>query len=291
MSLDPETLLQKSKQYETWLAISQNRIADALKMIPGKPAGKERHFFGLWKKKAATGPPLDTARQVAWEILSDKPAPAWVAPYSSLQEANEEFPEWICLLCALQHNGHYPHQMEALLQETLQWLRALIVEIKEKSNGYPRNPIAGYVWMNGATIRTWCDPVVEIFTSQENLADRANALQLKCQITGAIMGHYPQTLGPDMIAAAAALEAVGETTIPKGYYKAIISDFQPMADVIRAAPEEPVTEDDIATLQALLDAYEGLDRLEDTDAFPGERTFLMTILAAGVTAEPEEEEE
>ena len=66
------------------------------------------------------------------------------------------------------------------------------------------------------------------------------------------MGHYPQTLGPDMIAAAAALEVVGETAIPKGYYKAIISDFQPMADDIQAAPEEPVTEDDIDTLQAFL---------------------------------------
>jgi|GEM_PF-4604586 len=94
-----------------------------------------------------------------------------------------------------------------------------------------------------------------------------------------------------MIAAVSALEGVGETEIPKGYYKAIISDFQRMADDIRAAPEEPVTEDDIGTLQALLDAYEGLNRLEETDAFPGERAFLSAILAGGVTAEPEEEED
>jgi hypothetical protein len=289
MSLNLETLLQGSKQYETWLAIGQNRIADALKMIPGKPAGKKGNFFGLWKKKAATGPPMDPARQVAWEILSDKPAPGWVGPRSSLKEASEDFPEWICLLCVLQHNGHYPHQTEALLQETLDWLQALVVEIKEKSNGYPRNPIAGHVWKNSSTIRTWCDPLVKIFTLQENWSAKANALQLKCRITGSIMGHYPQTVGPDMIAAAAALEAVGETAIPKGYYKAIISDFQPMADVIRAAPEEPVTEDDIDTLQALVDAYEGLNRLEETDAFPSELAYLTTILARGVTAEPEEE--
>ena len=64
-----------------------------------------------------------------------------------------------------------------------------------------------------------------------------------------------------------------------------------MADDIQAAPEEPVTEDDIDTLQALLDAYEGLNRLEGTDAFAGERAILATILTKGVTAESEEEEE
>jgi|GEM_PF-3677138 len=182
MSLNLETLLQGSKQYETLLAIGQNRIADALKMIPGKPARKKGNFFVLWKKKAATGPALDPAWQVAWEILSDKPAPVGVAPCSSLKEASEDFPEWIRLLCALQHNGRYLHQTEVLLQETLHWLQALIVEIKDKSNGYPRNPIAGYVWMNSATIRTWCDPLVEIFTLQENLLDRANAFNSNARL-------------------------------------------------------------------------------------------------------------
>jgi hypothetical protein len=100
------------------------------------------------------------------------------------------------------------------------------------------------------------------------------------------MAHYPQTLGPDMIAAAIALEAVGETEIPKSYYQAIITDFQPRADDIRVATEEPVTEDDILTVGALLDAYDGLNRLDGTDAFRDERTFLIAIISRGVTAEP-----
>jgi hypothetical protein len=291
MSLNLETFLKGSKQYGTWLAISQNRIADALEMIPSKPSGKEWILFGLWKKKVAAGPLLDPARQVAGEILTGKRVTIESARWNNLTEAGEAFPEWMRLLCALQLNGYYPQQMKVLLKETLHWLEALVVEIKEKANGYPGNPIAGYVWMNGATIRTWCDPLVEIFARQENGRDRANALQLKCSITGAIMGHYPQTLGPDMIATAAALEAVGETAIPKGYYQAIISDFQPMADDIQTAPEEPVTEDDIDTLQALLDAYEGINRLEATDAFSTERAFLTTILARGVTAEEEEDDD
>jgi hypothetical protein len=289
MSLDLETLLQKSKQYETWLAISQNRITDALKMIPADPAVEKRSFFGLWKKKGATGAPLDPARQLAREVLTGRPTPAAGAPRTNLTEASEVFPEWICLLCALHHNGHYPQQTEALLEETLHWLQALVVEIREKANGYPSNPIAGHVWKNSSTIRSWCDPLVEIFTQQENRFGRASALQLKCRITGASMGHYPQTLGPDMIAAAAALEKIGDTAIPKGYYKAIISDFQPMADDHRTEPDYPVTQDDIRTLRALLEAYEGLNRLEGTDEFPDEQVFIMTILSKGVTAEPEEE--
>jgi hypothetical protein len=80
MSGNLETLLQKSKQDETWLAISQNRIADAVQLIPVQPVREERRFFGLWKKKAMTGPPLDPARQAAWDILSDKRGPVLEAP-------------------------------------------------------------------------------------------------------------------------------------------------------------------------------------------------------------------
>src|ERR1700754_53874 len=145
MRLNLETFLQKSKQYAIWLAISQNRIADAMQLISVRPALEERRFFGLWKKKAMTGPPLDPARQAARDILSDKRGPVLEAPRSNLQEASEAFPEWICLLCALQQSGHYPQQTEALLEETLRWLQALVGEIHEKANGYPRNPIAGSI--------------------------------------------------------------------------------------------------------------------------------------------------
>jgi len=151
--------------------------------------------------------------------------------------------------------------------------------------------IAGYVWMNGAIIREWCDFLAGLFEQGGDLVGKANALQLKCKITDAIMAHYPQTLGPDMIAAASALEAVGETEIPKGYYQGIITDFQPMADDIGANPEESVTEDDILTLEALRDAYDSLNRLDGTEVFQDERAFLMTIISRGVTAEPEGEKE
>jgi len=62
-------------------------------------------------------------------------------------------------------------------------------------------------------------------------------------------------------------------------------------DDFRMAPDYPVTEDDIRPLQALLEAYEGLNRLEGTDEFPDEQVFIMTVLSKGMTAEPEEEEE
>jgi hypothetical protein len=287
-SLEP--ILQGSKNYDTWLAISENRVKDALKMIPSESAGKGRSFLGLWKKKSARIA-LDPVRQVAWELLSGKLVPVLIAPTSKLKEAGEHFPEWIRLLCAVEYNGHFPEQTDILLQETLKWLQHLSGEVTEKASGYPRTPIAGYVWMNGAIIREWSDPLIDLFEQKGALTSKANALQLKCKITGAIMAHYPQTLGPDMIAAAAALEAVGETAIPKGYYKAIITDFQPMADDIRSAPEELVTDDDILTLTALLNAYEGLNGLEGIPAFPDERAFLASVIAKGVTAEPEEAED
>ena len=285
MSRDLASLLKGSKNYDTWLAIGENRIADALQTLGGVSAKEKKTFFDFWKKKV-TDPALDPAQQVAREFLSGKPEPLLVAPSSRLEEAGEHFPEWIRFCCVVQSNGHYQQATKILLQETLGWLGRLAEEVSEKAGDYPRTAIAGYVWMNGAIIREWCEPLAKFFEQRLDLAGKANTLQLKCKITGAIMAHYPQTLGPDMIVAASALEAVGEIEIPKGYYQAIITDFQPIADDIRAAPEEPVTEDDILTLEALRDAYEGLNRLDGTEAFQDEQTFLMTIIYRGVTAEP-----
>ena len=54
------------------------------------------------------------------------------------------------------------------------------------------------------------------------------------------MSHYPNILGPDMIEAAAAFEAIGETTLGRSYLDAILADFQPMMRLLQEQPDEQV---------------------------------------------------
>jgi hypothetical protein len=184
MNSNLELTLQGSKNYDTWLAISEDRVNDALKMIPNESAGKVSSFLGYWKKKP-TAATLDPVRLVAWQLFSGKLPSELTPPSGNLKEAGEHFPEWIRLLCVLQYNGHFPLQTDLLLMGTLKWLENLSGEISERADGYPSKPIAGYVWMNGAIVREWCDPLIALFEQKGALMGKANALQLKCKITGA----------------------------------------------------------------------------------------------------------
>ena len=283
------SLLKGSNNNELWQAIQAGRIEAALQLLGGAPADKTRRWFSFGKKEPPA-PVVGPVQQLARDLLSGKITDL-VAPTTTLTKAGDLFPEWVRFLWVLQDNGHYHAPMTSGLQATIPWLEQLAAEVSEKADGYPQKSIAAYIWRNGAILRKWCDPVAGLFQQQGKPQDRAKILQLKCQLTGAIMSHYPQTLGPDMIAAAAAWESVGETAIPQRYYQAIITDFQPLAEDIRAMAAEGVTEDGIQILQALRDAYDGWNRIQQAPAFAVERAWVETLLQKGVTASVEDEDD
>ena len=104
MSRNLASILKGSKNYDTWLAIGEGRIADALRILGGGSAEEKKTFLGFWKKKA-TGPALDPSQQIAKELLSGKQELLLVAPSSRLDAAGEHFPEWIRFCCVVQSNG------------------------------------------------------------------------------------------------------------------------------------------------------------------------------------------
>jgi hypothetical protein len=70
-SQDLVSILKGSKNYDTWLAIGENQITDALRRLGSGSGEEKRTFFGFWKKKAADLA-LDPAQQAARNLLSGK---------------------------------------------------------------------------------------------------------------------------------------------------------------------------------------------------------------------------
>ena len=162
-------------------------------------------------------------------------------------------------------------------------LKELSGEVSEKSNGYPSNPINGAVWLNGAIVRNWCDALSYLFDMRGRPYDKAIVLQCKCKVTCSIMSHYRHAVGPDMIEAAAALVAINETDTAINYYTAVIADFEPFARMWDQHPEEPVEPDDLISLRALLDAYNGWQQLDPTQDFAPRRSQVEQLIQRAKT--------
>jgi hypothetical protein len=287
-SILQQPTIERSKKVEIWTAIAENRLTEALNWIAEDPATKKSGFWLFGKRKTAC-PTTDPVLKAAWMILSDKAVGDLELPATDLKTAGDDFPEWVRMCWVLQDNGHFEGKMDTLLHKTLNWLEQLAEEVRRRANGYPMRSTTGEVWFTGAIIRNWSTPLADLFDRRQKGEDKAKTLHLKCKVTSSIMSHYPNILGPDMIEAAAAFEAIGETATGRRYFDAILADFQPMMQLLHAHPDERVNEEDILSMGALLAAYEGLNRLNHTESFGAERAWLEAFIVKGVTRDREEE--
>ena len=85
-------------------------------------------------------------------------------------------------------------------------------------------------------------------------------------------------VGPDMIEAADALVTVNDVELAKNYYRAVIADFEPIAELWREHPEEAITAEDTISLKALLHAYDGLARLEANENYDEKRQRIEEMI-------------
>ena len=282
--------LEGSKRIGVWTAIAGNRPTEALNWITEDPTAKKRSFWPFWKGKAAC-PSTDPVLKAAWMILSNKEVDKLELPGINLKTAGDDFPEWIRMCCVRQDNGQFGGKMDTLLQKTLNWLEQLAEEVHRRANGYPMKSTTGEVWFTGAIIRNWGTTLGDLFDRRQKGEDKAKTLHLKCKVTSSIMSHYPNILGPDMIEAAAAFEAIGDTATCRRYFDAILADFQPMMQLLQEHPDEQVNEEDILSMGALLAAYTGLNRLSNGENFGAEKAWLEAFIVKGVTRHEEEEME
>jgi hypothetical protein len=284
-------LITESKDRAIWEAIAANRLKEATTMITDRLPQPKKQALGFLKKPAVNQE--DAILQIALDIISSIPVDKKLSQLKLYINKQGEtlFAELVRLLFALHENGQFATQVITVADKTLPVLRDLAEQVKLEAGDYPNNTIAGYVWISGAAIRSWCNALALLFQRIDDLRGRADALQYKFMISWSIMNHYPYTVCPDMIAAGRALEEAGEPNHAKKYYETLIARFQWIADEVKENPEEEVWEEQIISLQSLNQAYESLDRLNNTTHFTEQLQFVQRIIERGATYNPDEEEE
>src|SRR5262249_49827126 len=144
-----ERVLKGSPDFELWLAISEYRIADALAILSSKTSTVNRAWWKFWAKPIPSAN-LEPTQTVVLALLSNQPNTTLRIPKMPLSTADKLFPEWMRFCCSIHYCGHFSEQLDILLKQTVEKLEELAEEVREKSNGYPRNSINSGVWFNGA---------------------------------------------------------------------------------------------------------------------------------------------
>ncbi len=146
------------------------------------------------------------------------------------------------------------------------WMQYAARHIAQNSNDYPQNSISGNIWMDGYVLRSWAQALSEYFEKQKNDEYALDMSLEKARITCSIMSHYPELVGPDMISVASKYEAKGAISDALNFYRPVLADFvEFLEDIEFSRYEDNIgeMEQDPFILNALIDAVEGLQRLDN----------------------------
>lgn len=138
------------------------------------------------------------------------------------------------------------------------------VYIGENSNNYPHNSINGKIWMDGAGLRTRADELSAYFRNKNDDESTLQAIFLRSKITNTIMGHYPNLVGPDMVAVGLQCEKMGKNATAQQFLNAVVLDFTRLVQEVKEDmlnPEFVARDEEIPITESLVHALEGLKRL------------------------------
>lgn len=154
-------------------------------------------------------------------------------------------------------------EIEKLVALTLlECIRDGAVYIEENSNNYPQNSINGKIWFDGAGLRTRANELSEYFRNKEDDQNTLEAVFLRAKLTNSIMCHYPNLVGPDMIAVALQFEKMGNIEKAKKFLNPVVLDFTSLVkDIDERLSENDVMNEDFSITESLIRALEGLKRL------------------------------
>lgn len=200
--------------------------------------------------------------------------------------------ELVRLIFALDINGNYDDLRTMVAESILNPIPEIVKTIQIESRGYPRNSINALVWNEGAGVRNVLNALIYYYKLKEDSFDELHyATMLRTQITLAIMGHYKNLVGPDMIEAAKIKEQMGETEAALAFYRAIETDFKTELKWFVESPESGPSEDDVIILGSLKEALVSIDRLTGSEEYFNVCAQIDEILSREHIEEPDFDDE
>ncbi len=265
--LDP-SVLSRAKRPDILELISLGRFQEIIQET-GKNQEKLLSLLKFWKKDKAEKD-YKFAYAILHACLQDNLDPI---NYSGIAELNfhkefmEDVNELFLILLSLEAFGETLQYEQLISLTLLECIRDGAEYINKNSNNYPANPINANVWMNGASLRKSATELAEYFKRTNEAQHELDTLYLKCKVTTHIMGHYPNSVGPDMNAVALKLEELGNVESAKKFFIPVVLDFTNLISDIEQLFDEPELEDlseAVITIESLIIALEGLKRLGET---------------------------
>lgn len=225
---------------------------------------QKKSFFGLFKKEDQN---LSFSLKILESCLNEKLIPSEYGKVQKLSFTDDFLPELNELsriLLTLEDYQKAPEKEKLIAVTLAHVIHDGVNNISKNSNDYPNNSISAKVWMDGAGLRSQADELVEYFSRKNNEQRTLEALFLRAKLTNAIMNHYPNIVGPDMIAIANQYEKMGANDEAKQFYDPVVADFTPLVQDAQASindPEIGASAEDVPITQSLIDALEGLKRI------------------------------
>jgi hypothetical protein len=263
-----------------WEAIAANRLVDATTAIEAVLPTKKKSFFSFLHKEEKQPA---TVISICRELLKNGEMGSLQELIISMNNGGiQAFDELMCFLKAVDENNTLAAYSTTIANKALSVLQQFTADIRDNSGGYPNGVIGGGVWFDGFALRFWCEILAAYFGEKQLPAQKTETLLSKCNITCSIMSHYPHEVGPDMVACGKALEATGNAELAEKYYKAVVLDFEWIADKYYNDADEVMTGEDRVSLQSLQEAYKGVSRINTQTDYRGKIASLDLMLKARV---------
>jgi hypothetical protein len=182
-------------------------------------------------------------------------------------ELNWELPfpfaiEMVRILYALRGAQVKRDLVNAFGARTLNTVARVADIIQQKANSSPEgSPIEADIWMAGASLREWIQLLADFFQLESDLRSEAEARYQKAKISSATMAGHPHVCAPDLVSAALCLERLRETAQAKSFYVAVVTDMFSVAQDCEAQTVPP-NDESLVVLRSLIEACEGLKRIE-----------------------------
>ncbi len=159
-------------------------------------------------------------------------------------------------------------------EEVLNFLLGQLEELRDLANGYPRNPISGAVWSDGADLARLCDDLTSRFSGMKRPREEELASRLATGMACQVMGHYPEEIFPRVLRHSKCREAVSDLENAIGGYEAIVADYDEMDLDYLLEDDCPLDESGRAILEAVHQAASRLRELRPEKAVDLEGLML-----------------
>jgi hypothetical protein len=238
----------ETEDKQIWDLIIEDKINDLLALLPREDAEN------------------DTLDEVVKELFSCGESETLRGyDFITLKEGNGAFiRNLVRLIFALDINGNHEELKAKVLDRLLHSFPEIAEKIQKETFGYPARVVDNYILSESATVRAALISLIFYYSKEEDADALHFVTVLRTQITLAIMRNYKNVVGHDMIETARVKERIGEREAALTFYNGALDNLKNELQWFIETSEVGPSEEDVVMLQSLKEAYQSIDRLNNT---------------------------